>query len=193
MERSVCSNQSSQKDSRADVPSLSKGKDDTVHVSYGRMEETQEMKYGDNARDPSAISSTNSTDQRPRRRTYRDIPITPEATPPPLKRNKRAASSDLYRPLSPVSLSSINRKSSMEKGLTSLPSDMDPAILSATESTRDLTISHSTLAAGSSSLPDFSAHQFASHPAAHSPHSGYWNSLPTPNVQPQLSFSSYSN
>ncbi|KAL4737819.1 hypothetical protein BDV11DRAFT_216422 [Aspergillus similis] len=158
--------------------------DHMVHVSYGHMEEEVQGSVLDH---PSS-SSTTQTNQQPIRRSYRDIPIISEDLPHRSLRNgKRPADSECYRPISPAS--SASRNSSLERGLASYSSDIDPAILSKTESTRNTSASQSLHSQGPSSLPDLYAQQFATQ--SQSTHPGFWDTLATPSVHPQFSFSSF--
>ncbi|KAL4775138.1 hypothetical protein BDW60DRAFT_214500 [Aspergillus nidulans var. acristatus] len=158
--------------------------DHMVHVSYGHMEEEVQGSVLDHP----ASSSTTQTNQQPIRRSYRDIPIVSEDLPHRSLRNgKRPADSECYRPISPAS--SASRNSSLERGLASYSSDIDPAILSKTESARNTSASQSLRPQGPSSLPDLYAQQFATQPQ--STHPGFWDTLATPTVHPQFSFSSY--
>lgn len=155
-----------------------------VHVSYGHMEEEVQGSVLDHP----ASSSTTQTNQQPIRRSYRDIPIISEDLPHRSLRNgKRPADSECYRPISPAS--SASRNSSLERGLASYSSDIDPAILSKTESARNTSASQSLHPEGPSSLPDLYAQQFATQPQ--STHPGFWDTLATSTVHPQFTFSSY--
>ncbi|KAL4992070.1 hypothetical protein BDW68DRAFT_184427 [Aspergillus falconensis] len=158
--------------------------DHMVHVSYGHMEEEVQGSVLDHP----TSSSTTQTNQQPIRRSYRDIPIISEDVPHRSLRNgKRPADSECYRPISPAS--STSRNSSLERGLASYSSDIDPAILSRTEPVRNTSAPQSHHAPGPTSLPDLYAQQFASQPQ--STHPGFWDTLAAPTVHPQFSFTGY--
>ncbi|KAL6232546.1 hypothetical protein BDW75DRAFT_232735 [Aspergillus navahoensis] len=158
--------------------------DHMVHVSYGHMEEEVQ---GSVLGHPTS-SSTTQTNQQPTRRSYRDIPIISEDLPHrPLRNGKRPADSECYRPISPAS--STSRNSSLERGLASYSSDIDPTILSRTEPVRNTSAPQSFHSPGPTSLPDLYAQQFATQPQ--STHPGFWDTLAAPPVLPQFSFSSY--
>ncbi|KAL5001204.1 hypothetical protein BDV10DRAFT_160863 [Aspergillus recurvatus] len=158
--------------------------DHMLHVSYGHMEEEVQGSVLDHP----TSSSTTQTNQQPIRRSYRDIPIISEDLPHrPLRNGKRPADSECYRPISPAS--STSRNSSLERGLASYSSDIDPVILSRTEPVRSTSAPQSLHAPGPTSLPDLYAQQFATQPQ--STHPGFWDTLAAPTVHPQFSFSSY--
>ncbi|KAL4810185.1 hypothetical protein BDV18DRAFT_156552 [Aspergillus unguis] len=171
--------------------------DTIVHVTHGRMEdEVRSEMYAESTRDQQlSMASTAHADQHPSRRTYRDIPIISEDTPQHsmnLRNNKRPAGSDFYQPMSPVSTSPISRKSSMERGLTaSYSSEIDPAILSPNEPTRNTPSSHAMQSTGPTSLPELFAHQFAPQTSVQASHPAYWGPLPTPAVPQPFTFTPY--
>ncbi|PTU17562.1 hypothetical protein P175DRAFT_0519192 [Aspergillus ochraceoroseus IBT 24754] len=104
-------------------------------------------------------------------------------------KSKRPANQDCYLPLSPASSPSVSRKSSLERSLSTYSSDIDPSMLSSNHSTKNLTAPKGFHSGGSSSVPDYFAHQLMAQSTAQNPHSGFWNTLP--NFHAQLAFPGY--
>ncbi|KAL2829734.1 hypothetical protein BDW59DRAFT_33401 [Aspergillus cavernicola] len=157
--------------------------DTTIHVSHVRIEDELQ----EHAHDTLASTSSGPKDQQHGHRSHReDVPI-PEDTfhHLPLRRSKRPANPESYLPVSPVSSPSVSRKSSLDS------SDIDLAMVSATEPTsaNSPTSTRALHSAGVTSIPDYFANQFATQPAGHDAHPGFWDSLPT--VHPQYAFPTY--